>query len=42
MAILRAFRPNMKIVRELQRERGIPLKQVYSIISKELENIMNI
>ena len=28
--------------KRIAEERGIPLKQVYSIISKELENIMNI
>ena len=39
---IKSFSPEYEDCKRIAEERGIPLKQVYSIISKELENIMNI
>jgi len=39
---IKSFSPEYEDCKRIAEERGIPLKQVYSIISKELENIMNL
>ncbi|HHT9113420.1 MAG: nickel pincer cofactor biosynthesis protein LarC [Planctomycetes bacterium] len=39
---IKSFSPEYEDCKRIAEERGIPLKQVYSIISKELENIMKL
>ena len=39
---IKSFSPEYEDCKRIAEERGIPLKQVYSIISKDLENIMKL
>ena len=39
---IKSFSPEYEDCKRIAEERGVPLKQVYSIISKELENIMKL
>jgi len=39
---IKSFSPEYEDCKKIADERGIPLKQVYSIISKELENVMKL
>jgi len=39
---IKSYSPEYEDCKRIAEERGIPLKQVYSIISKELENIMHL